>query len=64
MVDLTQDNKCGQAGDYNNIKMTGDVRIYVRFGGDGLTGPVNLVMYAEYENQIDIGRNKDLMIDY
>lgn len=64
VVDLTQDNKCGQAGDYNNIKMTGDVRIYVRFGGDGLTGPVNLVMYAEYENQIDIGRNKDLMIDY
>jgi len=64
VIDLSQDNKCSQAADYNNIKMNGDVRINVRFGGAGLATPVNLVMYAELENQLELGRSRDLMMDY
>lgn len=65
VFDMTQDNKCGVSGDYNNIKKSGDVRLYVKFGEqNGLPNPVNIVVYAEYENQIEIGRNRDLMQDY
>jgi len=64
VVDLSQDNKCGQIMDYNNIKLDGDVRIHVRFGGEGLANPVNLVMYAEFENLVEVDRNKALMVDY
>ena len=65
VVDMTADNKCAVAADYNNVRKHGDVRLSVRFGGqDGLANPINIVVYAEFENQIEIGQNRDLMQDY
>ena len=64
VIDMTPDNKCGVAADYNNVRRNGDVRLNVRFGGDGLTAPINIVVYAEFENQVEVGRNRDVMQDY
>lgn len=65
VFDLTPDNKCAVAASYNNIKSNGDVRLFVRFGDrDGLAAPINIVVFAEFENLIEIGRNRDLMEDY
>ena len=64
VIDMSQDNKCGVAADYNNVRLNGDVRLNVRFGGDGLSDPITIVVFAEYENQIEVGRNRDVMQDY
>lgn len=66
VFDMTQDNKCAVGADYNNIKQSGEIRLFVRFGGDnGLTEAVNVVIYAEFENQIEKGEDdNELTFDY
>ena len=64
VFDMSQDNKCGVIADYNNVKRHGDVRFHVRFGEDGLPNPINIVIFAEFESQVELGRNRDLMHDY
>lgn len=65
VFDMTPDNKCGVAADYNNVRRSGDVRLHVRFGRDGgLENPINLVVFAEFENQIELGRDRNLMTDW
>jgi ribonucleoside-diphosphate reductase beta chain len=65
VFDMTQDNKCGVPADYNNVKLSGEIRLFIRFGGDaGLTQAVNAVIYAESENQIEIEKDRTLTFDY
>ena len=66
VFDMTQDNKCGVMADYNNVKRHGDVRFHVRFGGgaQGLPNPINIVIFSEFENQVEVCRNRDVIHDY
>ena len=65
VIDMSADNKCEVAADYNNIRKHGNIRLNVRFGGiQGLPNPINILVFAEFENQLEIGRNRDLMQDY
>lgn len=66
VFDMTQDNMCGVPADYNNIKQSGEIRLFVRFGGEqGLTQAVNIVIYGQFENQIEKGEDdNELTFDY
>ena len=65
VFDMSQDNKCGVLADYNNVRQNGDVRLHVRFGAaQGLANPINIVIYSEFENQVEVASNRAVMHNY
>ena len=58
--DLTPD--CG-GEDHWNVKRSGSVRIETSFAVQ-TTATINCICYAEFENLIEIDRNRNIIIDY
>lgn len=60
--DLTPDLSANSHSHWNLIKR-GSVRLEVRFE-KALTKTVNCIIYAEFDNVIEINKNRDITIDY
>jgi hypothetical protein len=41
----------------------GNLLVEIHFS-ETLTGTINVVLYAEFDNVIDIGRNRQVLFDY
>ena len=54
--DLTDDQKFDQL-------RTGSVRLQLRFA-NSLPVPVTLIVYAEYQNMIEIDKNRNIIYDF
>jgi len=60
--DLTPDLSAHSSGHWNLIK-SGSLRIEVRFS-EALTHVVNCLVYAEYDNIIEIDSSRQVIMDY
>lgn len=60
--DLTPD-LCANSQSHWNLIKHGSVRMEVRFD-KALTATVNCIVYAEFDNVIEINKNRDISIDY
>lgn len=60
--DMTPDLSANSTTHWNLIKR-GSVRIEVRFE-DTLSSTVNCIVYAEFDNVIEINKNREVIIDY
>ena len=58
--DLTPD--MSKVGTFQLIKQ-GNLRVEIHFD-EALAGTINVVMYAEFDNVIEIGRNRQVLFDY
>ena len=61
-IDLTPDLSANQDTHWNLVKHR-SVRIDVRFD-DPLTSTVNYIIYAEYENILEIDSSRQVLVDY
>jgi hypothetical protein len=59
--DLTADQG-SEEGQLHPIK-TGNMRIDLQFS-EGLPGPINVIVYAEFDNQIEINTIREIITDY
>lgn len=60
--DMTPDLSANSTTHWNLVKR-GSVRIEVRFE-DTLSSTVNCIVYAEFDNVIEINKNREVIIDY
>lgn len=60
--DLTPDLSANSANHWNLIRH-GSVRLEVRFE-TALTQTINCVVYAEFDNVIEIDKNRNISVDY
>jgi hypothetical protein len=58
--DLTTD--MSEVGTFQLIKQ-GNLRMEIHFT-EALAGTINVVLYAEFDNVIKIGRNRQILFDY
>jgi hypothetical protein len=58
--DLTPD--MSEVGAFQLIKQ-GNLRVEIHFA-DALTATINVIMYAEFDNVIEIDRNRQVLFDY
>jgi hypothetical protein len=58
--DLTLD--MSEVGTFQLIKQ-GNLRVEINFA-EALAGTINVVLYAEFDNVIEIGRNRQVLFDY
>ena len=58
--DLTPD--MSEVGTFQLIKQ-GNLRMDIHFT-EALAGTINVVLYAEFDNVIEIGRNRQILFDY
>jgi len=56
MPDLSED-------DHFNLNRDGSLRVDMKFG-TALAATINVIVYAEFENVIEIDRNKNVLFDY
>lgn len=60
--DLTPDLSASSTSHWNLVRH-GSVRIEVRFDS-ALTSTINCIVYAEFDNIIEINKNRDVSVDY
>jgi hypothetical protein len=58
--DLTSD--MSEVGAFHLIKQ-GNLRVEIHFD-EALAGTINVVLYAEFDNVIEIDRNRQVLFDY
>lgn len=46
-----------------NLQKQGTIRLDVKFG-EPLTDPINCIVYAEFQNLIEIDKNRNVIVDY
>ena len=59
--DLTPD--LSEGGDHFNLSRDGSVRIDLKFANP-LPNTINVIAYAEFENLIELDRNRNIVFDY
>ena len=60
-LDLTADQGC-EEGQLHPIK-TGNLRLEFHFG-TALAQAINVIVFAEYDNQIEINQFREVLLDY
>ncbi len=59
--DLTPD--LAEPGSHLNLKKQGNLRLEIHFA-EPLPNTINVIAYAEFENLIEINKNRDVLFDY
>jgi hypothetical protein len=56
------DSDMSEVGTFQLIKQ-GNLRVEIHFA-EALAGTINVVLYAEFDNVIEIDRNRQVLFDY